>query len=67
MAIRRRLNEDLYLNFAGMTTTTSGRDPGLRLPAGMLDLDRLLGADRRHAGLPGAEQSSKLQYARTAK
>ena len=32
------------------------RDSGLRFPAGLVDLDRRAGADRRHAGLPGSEQ-----------
>ena len=32
------------------------RDSGLRLPAGVVDLDRRPGADRRHVRLPGSEQ-----------
>ena len=36
VGIRRRLNEDLYLNFAGMSgRQPARRDSGLRLPAGL--------------------------------
>ena len=45
VAIWRRLNEDLYLNFAGVGRgNEQGRDSGLRVPAGFVDMDRLLGA-----------------------
>ena len=56
-AIRRRLNEDLYVNYAGSfkRQPASGRS-GVRVSAGFLGLDRLLGAALRHAGLPGPEQ-----------
>ena len=57
VAIWRRLNEDVYLNFAGFRRgQQQGGHSGVHLPAGILDLDRLLGAPHRHHRLPDSEQ-----------
>ena len=55
VAVRPRLNEDLYLNFAGMNGRPGG-DSVLHLPSGFLDLDRRAYADLRHAGGARAQQ-----------
>jgi len=57
VGVRSRLNEDLYLNFRRHVGRQPARgDPGVRLPAGFVDLDRRPGADWRHPGVPGSEQ-----------
>ena len=59
VAIRRRPNEDLYINYAGPSAGQPARgDSGVHLPAGGLDLDRLRDLVLRDAGVPGAEQAA---------
>ena len=58
VGVRPRLNEDLYLNFGGM----SDDNQRAVIQAYVFPLVSWIwigdaGADRRHAGLPGAEQS----------
>ena len=55
--IRRRLNEDLYINFAGLVgRRRESGDAGLRVSAGELDLGGLLGGAERHDHLPDSQQ-----------
>ena len=57
VAIWRRLNEDVYLNFAGSAEgTNKAVIQAYVFPAGLLDLDRLLGAVYRNGRLPDSEQ-----------
>ena len=59
VALRSRLNEDLYINYAARVGQQS-HAAGLRVPAGRLDLDRRARADLRHAGRAGSEQGGAL-------
>ncbi len=57
VAIRRRPNEDLYVNFAGFSDDgEKGSGGSLRVSAGELDLDGLLGGAVRHDYLPDSQQ-----------
>ncbi len=57
VGIRQRPNEDLYLNFGGMSDDNQRAViQAYVFPLVSLDLDRRPGADRRHADLPGPEQ-----------
>ena len=65
VGIRVRPNEDLYLNFGGMSDDNQRAViQAYVYPLVIVDLDRRPGADRRHAGLPGSGKI-KMQYART--
>ena len=59
VAIRRRLNEDLYLNFAGVSNDNQRAVMQAYIfPAGLLDLDRVLGAGGGNHRVPDPEQGA---------